>query len=282
MTQPTRQIQPDPSLLLTTAVRLAAAGTPVFPCAPDAKNPLTRHGLLDATTDPGQIRAWWARTPDANLAIPTGTASHDVLDVDVRPAGSGFPAFNRLVREGLVDGHQRVIATPSGGLHAYFPGSDQPSSRLPGHHLDFKANGGYVLTPPSVVGGRPYELVRRSPGPHQTLDWTAIRNLLSPNGSQPARTPCLSGPPDIQHLASWVARLPEGQRNAGTFWAACRAVEQGIVDLRPLVDAAIQAGLPRREAARTVSSAVRRITAPITSKAATSAPGRRHRAGPGM
>ena len=57
-----------------------------------------------------------------------------------------------------------VIATPSGGLHAYFTGSDQPSGRLPRQHLDFRARGGYVLAPPSQIDGRPYRVIR-TPGP---------------------------------------------------------------------------------------------------------------------
>ncbi len=142
MNHPTRQVSPDPDLLLATALRLAAAGAPVFPCNPDQKRPLTRHGMLDATTDRDQIRTWWHRHPTANLAIPTGTASIDVLDVDIRTTGSGFPAFARLARAGLLDGYSRLIATPSGGLHAYFPCTGQPSSRLAGHHLDLKAAGG--------------------------------------------------------------------------------------------------------------------------------------------
>jgi hypothetical protein len=254
--QPTRLTQADPDLLLRVALRTAAAGYPVFPCAPDAKHPITEHGLLDATTDPDQIRAWWRRTPTANLAIPTGITSFDVLDVDVRPTGTGYPAYNTLVRTGFIEGHSHLVVTPSGGLHAYFIGTDQRSSSLPALHLDFKATGGYVLAPPSVVAGRPYELQRRSDqGPHRALNWAAARDtLVPPQSLSPAWPTEAKG---IEPLASWVSRLPEGRRNSGTFWAACRAVEQGITDLRPLVEAAITSGLPKTEAMRTISSAIR-------------------------
>jgi hypothetical protein len=33
------------------AVRYASAGWPVFPCKPDAKEPATTYGVLDAETD---------------------------------------------------------------------------------------------------------------------------------------------------------------------------------------------------------------------------------------
>jgi hypothetical protein len=279
MTKPTPLTEPEPDRLLTAALRRAAIGQPVFPCVPDTKRPLTTHGLLDASTDPEQIRTWWTRTPTANLAVPTGTASYDVLDIDIHPTGSGYPAFNRLIRAGIVHGHSHVIITPSGGMHAYFPGTSQPSARLPDQHLDFKAAGGYVLAPPSVVGGRPYELVRRTNGPHHALDWAAVHDFLAP--PQP-RTPTIRKVPDlgIEPLARWVARLPEGQRNAGTFWAACRAIESGHHDLSPLIDAAITAGLPHREAARTVASALRRKTSqPVARPANTPTAPTRTRAG---
>src|SRR5207344_517922 len=133
-----------------------------------------------------------------------------------------------------------------GGLHVYFTGTAQPSSRLPEQHLDFKASGGYVLVPPSVVGGRPYEVVRRHDGPHRPLDWTAVRQLLQPPQPAPRRHPLDF--PGIGPLAAWVAGLPEGRRNEGTFWAACRAAEQGVADLTPIIQAAVAAGLSELEA----------------------------------
>ncbi len=254
--------EPDPAQLLSTALQRASAGHPVFPCVPDAKRPLTTHGLLDATTDQDQIHAWWNRTPSANLAVPTGVASYDVLDVDLRPSGSGYPAFDHLVRAGLVDHHSHIVRTPSGGMHAYFIGTRQPSARLPAAHLDFKASGGYVLVPPSVVGGRPYLLLRRRQGPHGWLDWAAVREILAPSPTPSPPPTRRTTPVSIEPLARWVSRLPEGQRNAGTFWAACRAVENGTLELQPLVDAAVTAGLSRREALRTIGSAVRHILGP--------------------
>ena len=253
----------DPDAVLATAERLARAGWPVFPCIPGEKRPLTPHGMLDATTDPEQIQRWWRPTPTANLAIPTGPRTVDVLDVDVRPSGSGFAAFNDLKRAGLLTGYSRVISTPSGGMHAYFHGSEQPSSRLPDHHLDLKAAGGYVLVPPSVVNGGRYVQVRRSPGPTRPVDWAAVRSHLVPTAPAAQQGGRQHGEHrrdgGIDVLAAWVATLPEGRRNAGTFWAACRAAEQGCLDLTPLVAAAVRTGLPEIEARRTVASALRRI-----------------------
>ncbi len=245
------------------ALACAARGWPVFPCQPGGKEPATRHGFHDATTDPDRIRFWWQRLPAANLAVATGHPGPDVLDVDQHgPAGHGFAAVNRLNRAGLLDPMHAVVATPGGGLHAYFTGSDQPSGRLPRHHLDFKARGGYVLAPPSQVNGKPYLLLR-----HQAesggLDWAAVTGLLEPERSRAAQDE-LTGPRDISYLAGWVERLQEGNRNAGLFWAACRVIEAGDPGaLDDLAAAAAKTGLSHREITRTIASARRGSQRPV-------------------
>ncbi|MEV4252617.1 bifunctional DNA primase/polymerase, partial [Spirillospora sp. NPDC049652] len=176
---------PDPARLLDSALAYAGRGWPVFPCRAGGKAPLTRQGFKDATTDPDQIRAWWRRWPRANVAIATGTlngaASIDVVDVDVRPSGSGWAALNRLQRARLLVGAFARVATPSGGLHLYFPGTDQRGGPVKGQHLDLKSSGGYVVAPPSVVGGAAYELLEASANvAGGRADFDAIRRLLDP------------------------------------------------------------------------------------------------------
>lgn len=256
------KVQHQVAQLPAAALRYAAAGWPVFPCKPDGtaeadgwKAPLTRHGLKEATTDPEQIRRWWTRWPGANVALATGAPGPDVLDVDVHPEGNGFPAFNRLRQAGLLTGAKAIIRTPSGGLHVYFDGTEQANGRMPRHHIDFRGLGGYVLVPPSVVGGKPYELVDKRAA-RGRLDWQRVRTLLDPPRAAPPARPGRGG--DVAHLAAWVANLPEGNRNDGLFWAACRTIEGGG-DPGALVDAAIAAGLTETEARRTITSAGRRL-----------------------
>src|SRR5438552_2835276 len=138
---------------LAAALQYARAGWLVFPCSPGEKVPATRHGFLDATTDPDQITWWWTRHPDRNVAIATGTPGPDVLDVDVRETGSGFAAFGRLRREGRLDGANAYIRTPSGGLHAHFTGSGQGNGRLPGPRLDVPSQGGHAHPATLEVSG---------------------------------------------------------------------------------------------------------------------------------
>ena len=60
----------------------------------------------------------------------------------------------------------------------------------------------------------------------------------------------------LGYLARWVAGQAEGNRNAGLFWAANRALDADpAADLSPLAEAARQAGLDEPEITRTLDSA---------------------------
>jgi hypothetical protein len=253
--------------MLRHALAHARRGWPVFPCLPGQKAPATEHGFHDATTDPARISSWWTRRPDSNLAIATGAPGPDVLDVDIHPSGSGFKAFNRLQRAGLLKGARAYVRTPSGGLHAYFPGSSQRNGHLPSQHLDFRSTGGYIVAPPSQVNGKRYELVRqRTPMTCEGLDWAAASRLLEP--PQPRHHESAAHPDDAARLARWVAQLQEGNRNAGLYWAARRAIEAGHPEaLDAIADAAQSAGLAEPEVRRTVWSATRGTSRPFDQQA---------------
>jgi hypothetical protein len=238
------------------ALAYAERGWPVFPCQHGQKIPATRHGFWDATTDPGQITRWFGRHPDWNLAVATGTPGPDVLDVDQHgQAWNGYAAFNQLRRAGLLDGASAYVRTPSGGLHAYFTGTGQRNGHLPGHHIDFRSTGGYILTPPSQVQGRPYQLIKTLDH-NGELDWATVTQLLQPPKQARLPGPRQATDNDIDRLASWVARQQHGNRNAGLFWAANRALEADrAADLSPLAVAARQVGLDDQEITRTLHSA---------------------------
>jgi hypothetical protein len=242
--------------MLRQALEYAARGWPVFPCQAGQKTPATAHGYRDATTDPEQITAWFAQGPRWNLAIATGAPGPDVLDVDDHgPAGNGYAAFATLSRAGLLDGAALYVRTPRGGLHAYFTGSDQRNGHLPAQHLDFRARGGYVLAPPSQVDGQPYRVLRTLQA-DGGLDWATVTALLEPRRQIRQPHPHPAPDRDLSHLARWVAGQAEGNRNAGLFWAANRALDSDqAVDLSPLAAAARQAGLGEREITRTLDSA---------------------------
>lgn len=262
---------------LSTAQEQAAAVSllfsrrvPVFPCVPGEKRPLTRHGFKDASTDLADVAAWWSRWPDANIGVPTGSASGiEVVDVDVHQAGSGFAAFEKARAAGLARNWLWLVRTPSGGLHAYFPveaGSGQRSWQVPSKHIDFRGDGGYIIVPPSAVadadgvGGVYQPIAVAEHHEAAPVDARALRAFLDPprQTPRPAGLPAVRGYP--KGLVRWVASIPEGGRNNGLHWAAHRMLEEGHdiqTAMSLLVPAALDAGLGEREAVSTVRSAYR-------------------------
>ncbi len=255
--------------LATASTILAARDIPVFPCTPGGKQPLTSHGFHDASSDLPTVERWWQRWPDANIGMPTGAASGvDVVDVDVHAGGNGFDAFERARSAGLAEGWAWLVRTPSGGVHACYLRDgvgEQRSWQVPGRHVDFRGDGGYVIVLPSRVsteGGpahtyRLLALAQHQPSP---VDAAALRRFLEPPrpAPPPAGLPALGVRPD--KLAAWVASRPEGARNHGLFWAACRMVEEGHpfeTTASLLGDAARSTGLCDQEVSTTIRSAYR-------------------------
>jgi hypothetical protein len=244
---------------LAQALKYAAHGWPVFPVVPGHKIPLTPHGFKDATTDPAQIRAWWSANPGRNIGIATGQPGPDVVDVDHHgTAGNGFATWNQAKRAGLVERPLAIVRTPSGGMHAYYTGTSQRSATIPSRHLDFRAAGGYVVAPHSTVGGKPYLVVQRQPGT-TTVDFGAVRQLVDPQPERPAWNPpqrMRDRGQNLDHLITQMAGQPEGNRNGFLHWAAHRMLDHGQDErLTELANAAVAAGLPRREVDGTITSA---------------------------
>ncbi len=147
------------------AVAYARRGWPVFPlhtpegdgcscgkadCEHIGKHPRTQHGLLDATTDETTIREWWRRFPNANIGIVTGEKSGLVV-ADSDPRHGGDETLAGWEREhGALSGTVEVC-TGGGGRHLYFvhPGAFV-KSRTVALGIDIKADGGYVVAPPSL------------------------------------------------------------------------------------------------------------------------------------
>jgi hypothetical protein len=251
---------------LRQALTYARHGWRVFPAIPGEKVPATAHGVHDATSDLRQIRAWWERNPGRNVAIACGEPGPDVLDIDRKPDGSGFPVLGRLHAAGLVPTPRAYVRTPNDGLHLYFaptPGAGNGS--VPAAHIDHRGEGGYVIAPPSQVRRaadgqlRPYAVVEHGPSTER-IDWTAIRQFLDP---QPERSwippPHLreGGRQNLDHLVEHMAGLDDGRKRY-LFWAACRILDHGQPErLEDLARAAAAAGSEPRQIGRTIESARR-------------------------
>lgn len=193
----------DRNALLESALAYARRGWPVFPCIPRDKNPMTEHGFKDATTDARVIRGWWHDWPDANVAIVTGDVS-GLLAVDVDIDRGGVETLRELEAQYAPLPETVQSLTGSGGWHNLYhcpPGL--PCGRL-GVGIDIKANGGYIVAPPSIhPSGRAYA-------------WEAAHH--------PDDIPIAEPPGWLLYLLTQrkqttstqpaEARIPEGERNS--------------------------------------------------------------------
>jgi hypothetical protein len=133
------------------ALEYASWGFYVFPLKPRSKEPYPgTHGFKDATRDPARITDTFTQLPDSNVGIATGALSGIwVLDVDAK--SGGIESLRDLCNENGNLPLAPVVHTPTGGLHIYFrhrPGIKSKANIARG--LDVRADGGYIVAPPSV------------------------------------------------------------------------------------------------------------------------------------
>ena len=129
---------------------------------------MTSNGFKDATTDPNTITQWWRQHPDANIGIATGKVSGlAVLDVDINVEEGKHGDKTLAALEAKHEPLPKTVKakTGGGGVHHYFarPSADKVKSAANAFDqwLDCKADGGYVIAPPSVHPdtGLPYTWV---------------------------------------------------------------------------------------------------------------------------
>jgi len=194
-----------------TALAYAARGWSVVIVESRGKRPLVRWEEFQRRR-PGadELRTWFRRHPDANLAIVTGAVSGlAVLDVD--PRHGGIASLARWERDHGALPHTVEVQTGGGGRHLYFahPGSELRNRVGLAPGLDLRGDGGLVVAPPSLhpSGGRyrwlpghaPDE-VRPAPLPGWLLE-IAHGEVLGP------------GPPHPGWRRRVRETVPEGLRN---------------------------------------------------------------------
>jgi hypothetical protein len=188
---------------LSAALKLAAAGLPIFPARvyPEPgsgrwnKRPLVERWQDVATTDPEQIRKWWRAHPSAVPGSELRRAGLVVVDADRHPgAPDGVAAFAALEAEnGGLPAHPETD-TAGGGKHHFFcrPAGEPLGNRsgaLP-EGIDVRGTGGWVVAPGSV---RP-----------DGARWQAAPS------SQPLPDAYRTG--TLQPLPDWIVRLIRASR----------------------------------------------------------------------
>jgi Bifunctional DNA primase/polymerase, N-terminal/AAA domain/Primase C terminal 1 (PriCT-1) len=233
---------------LSAALDYARRGWPVFPVK--GKIPRIDHGFRAATRDEAQIREWWARWPASGIGISTGAGS-GVVVLDIDPRNGGETSLEELEKAvGPVPKKTVQAVTGGGGLHIYFASPQEPlrcSAGTLGPGLDFKAEGGYVVAPPSIHdNGMPYFWEGSSePGMVELAELPAglLERLRSGHGSK-AISPESPGLPipagrrddTLASLAGTMRRRGMGQQAI----VAALHVENGLRCKPPLPDSDVE------------------------------------------
>jgi hypothetical protein len=189
------------------------------PCSSPAKHPLLPHGLTDASSDPSKVRYWWERWPSANVGAVCD--EHAVFDVDLPGLAKVLLAFPDVIET------YPVRATPRGGIHIEVRATtaSHPIFASSGEKLgDLKAQGGYVVMPPSRIGVRIYQAVNRvaPPAVDDVEGW--LRELVGRAGVD-LRPFATARPRDW--VAHTLGTLAEGHRNVDLFAVAGRLRHAG-------------------------------------------------------
>lgn len=142
----------------------------IFPLAARTKVPAISkekggNGCKDATTDSKQIMEWWTKYPHANIGLATGEANGlIVIDVDIKhhEGKYGDESLAELEEKYGELPHTWEGISGGGGRHLYFRypvGYDIRNSESDiAPNIDVRANGGYIVAPPSVhESGNCYE-----------------------------------------------------------------------------------------------------------------------------
>ena len=143
-----------------------ARGLHVLPLKPRGKSPIVSGGCHAAAADESQIRAWWTKTPNANVGIGCGNSNKAVLDIDHGLSSlEDFQAWR--MRNGLPETYTvRTGRRPEFGIQMYFEGAmpDVGEWKLDGCSGQVKSLGGLVVEAGSIhPSGETYEVISNLP-----------------------------------------------------------------------------------------------------------------------
>lgn len=259
------------------ALALAQRGWHVFLLSENSKVPPQSMAQWEtkATNDPIQVTEMWNASPNANIGLATGPSGLCVLDFDAAKSPqetSGIEAFRKAYPNRKLPGTY-TVRTAGGGWHLYYrrSGNLRNSVSKLAERVDTRAQGGYVVAPGSIVNGHRYERMGDESGPwglpklpewivKALEDLPVVRSDIKPKGDSTAYALAA-----LRGECEALANTGEGGRNHAAnraAWNVSRFVARGELDEeeahQSLLSAALECGLPSREAVNAVNSGMRR------------------------
>lgn len=160
--------RPETPLCRDAALGYLARRWSVIPAAPRGKRAIvawrTYQERLPSKTE---LRRWFGKWPEANVAIVTGAVSGLVV-LDIDPGHGGEDSLATIEERHGALPVTIEAETGGGGRHLYFahPGGEISNRAGMAPGLDLRGDGGMIIAPPSIhPSGKPYRWrERRSPG----------------------------------------------------------------------------------------------------------------------
>ena len=251
--------------LLKSAREYLDAGYSVIPVRQDKRPLVSWAEFQNRRPDFQELNAWWAKYPNANVAIVTGSISDlNVVDID---SSNGKKEIERFLPDNL---QLPMATTPRGeGWHCYFSYQDGLSNSvklLDG--CDIRTDGGYIIAPPSVGQNRKsyqwlqgLSILRLPPPAMPASLYNALKNRSNGfEGRENNLAPVLNCP----HLSSDVFKaFSEGSRDNSLFRVANSLIKGGMSEEEVEITISYLAmnckpPYPQKEIRRIVESAMKR------------------------
>ena len=133
------------------ALKLRDRGISVIPVGVDKKPLINWKEYSERIAKRSEIKKWWEKFPEANVAIVTGKVSNlTVVDVE---------------EGGIIDGYPETltVSTGGGGFHLYYRYTPKFKNAVRIRDLtDIRNDVGYVIAPPSIhKSGKKYTFISR-------------------------------------------------------------------------------------------------------------------------
>lgn len=205
-----------------------------------------------------EIRTWFTKWKDANIGIVTGIISNlAVIDIDTE---EGKEAIQEYIPDSIIT---PTVSTPRGGQHLYFrcPNKSIRNNTKIVKGCDLRANGGYVVAPPSINGnGKQYSWVVSLDADISSLskEYLHYINNISSSYIESVTNP------KYQTVTKCYKMFHLGTRDNDLFHAANCLIKGGMKDENAIQVLEILArncepAFPLKEATEKILSALKRV-----------------------